>query len=106
MNSEKQQAVISFLLDNKTATARQIAKVLGRDSKAAWNIIAYMLRAGRIKRCGPERYPEYRLAPRWQEKVKQPKRPKAKPAPQPVTQICRQNWQGYNVHKIFGSARP
>lgn len=23
-----------------------------------------------------------------------------------VTQLCRENWQGYAIHKIFGSASP
>ncbi len=35
MNSENHQKVINFLKENKRATARQLAKVLERDSTGA-----------------------------------------------------------------------
>ncbi|NWC66031.1 winged helix-turn-helix domain-containing protein [Cedecea sp. P7760] len=105
MNSENQQKVISFLQENKRATARQLAKVLGRDSTGAWNILMHLLRKGIIKRCGTAAFPEIKLAQGWESKVCRRKNPsrhqRVKPA---VADVCRKNWLGYGIHKIFGSA--
>jgi len=47
-------------------------------------------------------HPEYRLVKSWRIKVKEPGCPVETT---PIADICRKNWQGYQVHKIFGSAR-
>lgn len=105
MNSENQQKVISFLQENKRATARQLAKVLDRDSTGAWNVLMHLLRKGIIKRCGSDAFPEMRLVQGWESKICRRKTPRRlKQAKPTVTDVCRQNWQGYEIHKIFGSA--
>jgi len=40
MNSENQQKIIAFLQEHKTASGRQLAEILGRDSRSAWNILS------------------------------------------------------------------
>ena len=106
MNSENQQKVISFLQESKRATARQLAKVLGRDSTGAWNILMHLLRKGIIKRCGTAKFPEMGLALGWESKVCRRKTPpRQQRARQAVADVCRKNWQGYGIHKIFGSSR-
>jgi hypothetical protein len=59
--------------------------------------------AGIVKNIGKPKHPEYQLVQRWQEKIKQPKQ--RLPAAPSAADACRQNWQGYKIHKIFGSAR-
>ncbi|WP_312743975.1 winged helix-turn-helix transcriptional regulator [Cedecea neteri] len=61
MNSENHQKVINFLKENKRATARQLAKVLDRDSTGARYILMHLLRKGIIRRCGTTGFPEMRL---------------------------------------------
>jgi DNA-binding Lrp family transcriptional regulator len=105
MNSENHQKVINFLKENKRATARQLAKVLDRDSTGAWNILMHLLRKGIIRRCGTVKFPEMRLAQGWESKVCRRKTPsRHQRARQAVADVCRKNWQGYGIHKIFGSA--
>jgi len=105
MNSENQQKVIAFLLEHKTASARQLAKVLGRDSMSAWKILAYMLRRGIITRT--EQHKELTLTRNWESKVFRPKASTPKNSERPsITEVCRQNWQGHKIHQIFGSAKP
>lgn len=106
MRSKAQLAIIEFLKQDKVATARRIRKEMGWDNKHTHNIIGRLMRIGVIRNIGCPRHPQYRLVQRWQAKVAPPKPAKTQPEPQPVTQICRQNWQGYHIHKVFGSARP
>ena len=87
MNSENQQKIIAFLQEHKTASGRQLAEVLGRDSRFAWNILMGLLRREILSHSGNGERRKLRLALNWQDKV------------------CRQNWQGYQVHQIFGSAK-
>ncbi|WP_318356702.1 hypothetical protein [Enterobacter sp.] len=120
MRSKDQLAVIAFLDANKTATPLQLDRNLGWSNKHTHAILGRLVRIGIIKNIGKARHPEYRLLQRWQAKVKPPKPPKASPDAKPVANVCmvktqqeppsvatvcRQNWQGYQIHKIFGSAR-
>lgn len=106
MRSKDQLAVIAFLEAHRTATPLRLEKKLAWSNKHTHAILGRLQRIGIIKNIGKPMHPEYRLVERWQAKVKQPKPVKAEPEQTPVTQVCRQNWQGYQVHKIFGSARP
>jgi len=106
MRSKAQLAVIEFLKQDRVATARRIRKEMGWDNKHTHNIIGRLLRLGVITNIGSPHHPQYRLVQRWQAKVAPPKPAKPQPEQQSMAQICRQNWQGYHIHRIFGSARP
>ena len=103
MRSKDQLAVIAFLEANKTATPRKLERQLGWTNKHTHAILGRLVRIGIIKNIGRPAYPDYRLVQRWQAKIKQPK--PQKPAAPSVADVCRQNWQGYEIHKIWGSAR-
>lgn len=106
MNSENQQKIIAFLLEHKTASGRQLAKVLGRDSQSTWNILMHLLRREILTHSGTGERRKLRLALNWQDKVCHRKtEPRRKPVTPAITEVCRQNWQGYQVHQIFGSAK-
>ncbi|WP_312269909.1 hypothetical protein [Pseudescherichia sp.] len=114
----KQKAIVEFIEANGPATPRQIRKLLGCDIREAYDRLKRLRMAGIVKNIGKPKHPEYQLMQRWQEKIKRtrpaPAAAKAKPpaeAVQPApaapstADVCRQNWQGYKIHKIFGSAR-
>lgn len=105
MRSKDQLAVIAFLEANKTATPLQLEQNLGWSNKHTHAIQGRLVRIGIIKNIGKARHPEYRLVQRWQAKIKQPKPQKAKPVVPAVADVCRKNWQGYQIHKVLGSAR-
>ncbi len=99
----KQKAIVEFIEANGPATPRQIRKLLGCDIREAYDRLKRLRMAGIVKNIGKPKHPEYQLVQRWQEKIKQPKQQRT--AAPSVADICRQNWQGYKIHKIFGSAR-
>lgn len=99
----KQKAIVEFIAANGTATPRQIRKLLTCDIREAYDRLKRLGMAGIVKNIGKPKHPEYQLVQRWQAKIKQPK-PQRSAAPS-VADVCRQNWQGYEIHKIFGSAR-
>lgn len=75
-------------------------------SKDQMSVIGRLLRIGVVVKAGTPHHPQYRLKQRWQAKIDQPKPAKPQPTTPSVTQVCREQWQGYRIHKIFGSARP
>ncbi|GAL60334.1 hypothetical protein EV102420_36_00090 [Pseudescherichia vulneris NBRC 102420] len=115
----KQRAIVDFIETNGPATPRQIRKLLGCDIREAYDRLKRLRMAGIVKNIGKPKHPEYQLVQRWQEKIKRtrpaPAAPAAKakppakaakaPAAPSIADVCRQNWQGYEIHKIFGSAR-
>ncbi|POT99533.1 hypothetical protein C3369_16435 [Escherichia sp. ESNIH1] len=113
----KQKTIVDFIETNGPATPRQIRKLLGCDIREAYDRLKRLRMAGLVKNIGKPQHPEYELVQCWQEKIKGFKpapAAKAKPlskAVQPapagpsIADVCRQNWQGYKIHKIFGSAR-
>ncbi len=115
----KQKAIVDFIAANGPATPRQIRKLLGCDIREAYDRLKRLRMAGIVKNIGKPKHPEYQLVQRWQEKITRTRpapvapaakaKPPAKAAPAPsgpsIADVCRQNWQGYEIHKIFGSAR-
>lgn len=106
MNSKNQQKVIAFLQEHKTATGRQLATVLGRSNKSTWNILMHLLRREIITHDATGDRKVLQLTLGWESKVYHRKTVKrCKPVAPAITDICRQNWQGYKVHQVFGSAK-
>lgn len=113
----KQKAIVEFIAANGPATPRQIRKLLGCDIREAYDRLKRLRMAGIVKNIGKPKHPEYQLVQRWQAKITRTRpapaakaNPPAKaeqpvPAAPSIADVCRQNWQGYDIHKIFGSAR-
>jgi len=116
----RQKDIVEFIEANGPATPRQIRKLLGCDIREAYDRLKRLRMAGIVKNIGKPKHPEYQLVQRWQEKITRtrpaPAAPAAKvkpsaeavqpaPAGPSIADVCRQNWQGYEIHKIFGSAR-
>lgn len=100
-----QMQIVEFIAANGQATPRQICTLLSCNSREANDRLNGLRKSGIVKNVGKFRQPEYRLLQNWRSKVKP-----AKPARQPaekitIADICRQHWQGYAIHRIFGSAR-
>ncbi|WP_318372830.1 hypothetical protein [Enterobacter sp.] len=105
MRSKDQLAVIAFLEQHRSTTPRRLARELGWDNKHTHNILGRLTRIGLIKNIGKPAHPENRLVQRWQAKIKPDAPAKKKCAAPPMATVCRENWQGYQIHKILGSAR-
>lgn len=121
MASKSLWAIVDYLRENQTVTPRQVQALLGCDCKKSHNLLLHLIRRSVVLRTGEPHHPVFTLLPGGESNIKRPKqamRPapaaKAKPptkAVQPasagpsIADVCRQNWQGYEIHKIFGSAR-
>lgn len=102
MLKPEQRAIVEFLVREKSISTRQVRSLLGCDIKEAYDRLKRLALAGIVKNVGKPHHPEYRLTHRWRSRVA----PAACPsATKTVAQICREKWQGYQVHKIFGSAQ-
>lgn len=124
MASKSLWAIVDYLRENQTVTPRQVQALLGCDCKKAHNLLLHLIRRSVVLRKGEPHHPVFTLLPGGEGNIKRPK-PAAAPAPvkpaapaapaakakppaktgPSIADICRQNWQGYEIHKIFGSAR-
>lgn len=109
MGSEKLWKVVHFLKVHPTITPRQVKRLLGCDCRKANDLLNYLHQRSVVANVGKHRHPEYRLKHNGELKI-QPLPEKTSPArpciqERKITDICRQNWSGYEIHKIFGSAR-
>lgn len=124
MASKSLWAIVGYLRVNQTVTPRQVQVLLGCDCKKAHNLLLHLIRRSVVLRAGEPHHPVFTLVPGGELNIKRPK-PAAAPAPvkpaapaapaakakppaktgPSIADICRQNWQGYEIHKIFGSAQ-
>lgn len=111
MASKSLWAIVEFLHENQTVTPRQVQALLGCDCKKAHNLLLHLIRRSVVLRTGESHHPVFTLLPGGELNIKRPKpaAPPAKAAKAPaapsIVDVCRQNWQGYEIHKIFGRAR-
>jgi hypothetical protein len=120
MRSKDQLTVISLLEQQGTISPRRIDKLTQWENKHTHNILGRLVRIGVLRKVGKPGQPEYRLSARWKSKIKRKPLPVIKqqvlvevcsiqqteepPAENNVIcEECRHKWQGYSVHKIFGS---
>ena len=106
MASKSLWAIVDYLRENQTVTPRQVQTLLGCDCKKAHNLLLHLIRRSVVLRTGEPHHPVFTLLPGGEVNIKRPK-PAVLPPPAAPTmaEACRQNWQGYEIHKIFGSAR-
>lgn len=109
MASKNLWAVIARLKTTQVITPRQVRKLLGCSTRKASDLLRYLELKHVVVNIGKPRSPEYRLKHNGELKI-QPLPEKTSPArpciqERKITDICRQNWTGYEIHKIFGSAR-
>jgi len=129
MASKSLWVIVDYLRENQTITPRQVQSLLGCDCKKAHNLLLHLIRRSVVLRAGEPHHPVFTLVPGGELNIKRPK-PAAPPAPAKpaapaapaakakppaktskapagpsIADVCRQNWQGYEIHKIFGSAR-
>lgn len=109
MGSEKLWKIVHYLKAHPTITPRQVKRLLGCDCRKANDLLNYLHQRGVVANVGKHRNPEYRLKHNGELKI-QPLREKAEQASScaqvnVITDICRQNWTGYQIHKIFERAR-
>ncbi|MCK6677644.1 hypothetical protein [Enterobacter asburiae] len=102
MLKPKQQAIVDFLTVSKKATPQMVRQLLSCDIKEAYDRLKRLAISGITENVGQKYRPEYSLVCDWETRIK--------PAPvervvKPVAKVCRENWQGYQIHKIFGSAQ-
>lgn len=102
MASKSLWAIVDYLRENQTITPRQVQTLLGCDCKKSHNLLLHLARKAVVKREGESRHPVYTLLPGQEPDIKRLKEIEVKNA---VAYVSRQNWQGYLIHKIFGSAR-
>lgn len=102
MASKSLWAIVDYLRENETITPRQVQILLGCDCKKSHNLLLHLVRRAVVKRGGESHRPVYTLLPGEKPNIKRLKETEVKNA---VAAVCRQNWQGYRIHKIFGSER-
>jgi len=122
-------AVVAELKERRRMTYAEIKTLLDTSDCITREFLSQICRKGNIIKQGKQGYfltfqdyeayvealAERRRAKRKAESAARRASLKAQPGPaepekpaEPVNVItdeCRQNWQGYNIHKIFGSAR-
>lgn len=103
--SNKLWTIIRAIQSGGEITPRQVCRLLDCDSKKACRMLEHLVSAGAVKNIGQPRHSVFVMQPGGEKRIK-PLQVVLVERQQPsITNVCRQNWQGYQVHKIFGSAR-
>ncbi|MDS1916088.1 hypothetical protein QSI79_22630 [Enterobacter asburiae] len=123
MASNNLWTIIGAIQHCGSITPREVRQLLGCGCKKAHRLLEHLVLVEAIKNVGKPYHPVYELQAGGETRIKpvrlKVKKPrikkvavKARTRPEPqvrhtpkITAICRQNWQGYQIHKIFGSAR-
>ncbi|WNY87690.1 hypothetical protein [Leclercia adecarboxylata] len=102
MASNNLWTIIRAIQQGGEITPRQVRRLLGCDSKKACRLLEHLVTAGAVKNIGQRHHPVYVMQPGGQSRIKPMPVVCKKPG---IAEVCRQNWQGYQIHKIIGSAR-
>ncbi|MCE6965868.1 hypothetical protein K6W81_18570 [Enterobacter sp. MW07] len=105
MASNKLWAIIRAIQSGGEITPRQVCRLLECDSKKASRLLEHLVRVGAVKNVGQRRHPVFVMQPGGEARIKPMPKVQVERQQPSITDVCRQNWQGYQVHKIFGSAR-
>lgn len=105
MASNKLWTIIRAIQSGGEITPRQVCRLLECDSKKASRLLEHLVHAGAVKNIGQPRHPVFVMQPGGEARIKPMPKVQVERQQPSITDVCRQNWQGYQVHKIFGSAR-
>ncbi|HAS0926925.1 TPA: hypothetical protein ACPZVC_004476 [Enterobacter hormaechei subsp. xiangfangensis] len=121
MASNNLWTIIHALQHRGAITPRDVCQLLGCGCKKAHRLLEHLILVEAIKNVGKPYHPVYELQAGGETRIKpvrqmQPgiakaavkarTRPERQVSHTPkIAEVCRQNWQGYQIHKIFGSAR-
>lgn len=102
MNRELHKSILRFVEQNAGTTIPQVGKVLGISAKSMNRYLHLLAKKGLLT--------EEQMAQKWHFTITDAGRKTLVPAEEEksinsVCGDCRQQWQGYEIHKIFGSAR-
>ncbi|EMM2636023.1 TPA: hypothetical protein N2299_000973 [Enterobacter hormaechei] len=102
MASNNLWIIIRAIQHGGEITPRQVRQLLGCDSKKACRLLEHLVSAGAVKNIGKPRHPVFVMQPDGESRIKPISVTRQNPG---IAEVCRQNWQGYQIHKIIGSAR-
>ena len=102
MASNNLWTIIRAIKHGGEITPRQVRQLLGCNSKKACRLLEHLVSVGAVKNIGKPRHPVFVMQPGGESRIKPISVARQNPV---ITEVCRQNWQGYQIHKIFGSAR-
>ncbi len=102
MASTNLWTIIRSIQRSGEITPRQVRQLLGCDSKKACRLLEHLVSAGAVRNIGQPRHPVYVMQPGGELRIKPLSVARQRPS---IADVCRQNWQGYQIHKIIGSAR-
>ncbi|HHI0811430.1 TPA: hypothetical protein ACP4UQ_000714 [Escherichia coli] len=121
MASNNLWTIIHALQHHGAITPREVRQLLGCNCKKAHRLLEHLVLVKAVKNVGKPYHPVYELQAGGETRIKpvRHKHPsivkaavKARTMPErqlshtsKIAEVCRQNWQGYQIHKIFGSAR-
>lgn len=100
------------LKEHRELGTAEMSQLTGIDLKYACTIAKQMFNDGMLLRFGPNGHYTYRLSPSGKRKrlktqvsLKRASFHTPRSRSNRVCDECRKNWSGYQIHKIFGSAR-
>lgn len=102
MASRNLWQIIRAIQHGGEITPRQVRRLLGCDSKKACRLLEHLVSVGAVKNIGQRRHPVYVIQPGGEGRIKPILVAHQQPS---ITDVCRQNWQGYQIHKIIGNGR-
>jgi hypothetical protein len=102
MASNNLWKIIRAIQHGGELTPRQVRQLLNCNSKKACRLLEHLVSVGAVKNIGQLRHPVYVMQPGGETRIKPIPVTRKKPG---IAEVCRQNWQGYQIHKIIGSAR-
>lgn len=83
-------------------TPRKVCHLLGCNSKKACRLLEHLVAVCAVKNIGQPRRPIFIMQTGGEKRIKPIVVEHHKPG---TAELCRQNWKGYQIHKIIGSAR-
>lgn len=102
MASNNLWTIIRAIQHGGEITPRQVRRLLGCDSKKACRLLEHLVAAGAVKNNGQRHHPVYVMQPGGETRIKPMPVERLRPS---IADVCRQNWQGYQIHKIIGIGR-
>ena len=102
MASANLWAIVRAIERDGEITPRKVCRLLGCDSKKASRMLEHLVSVGAVKNVGQRGHPVFRMRPAGETRIKPMLAARELPS---ITDICRKNWRGYQIHKIIGSTR-